>query len=181
MAQKYPYPADRFSLVGWVTRSHGIKGELKVLPLQGQDDDFKRYSRAALVAADGRMTDVLDIVRSRVHGKQVILKLDTIDTKNEADLTVGMGILCLRGEMLHKDGESDDPEMTGIEVATADGTVIGTVASVSHTGAHPLMVVLGDSDEYLIPLVDAIVVERTDRKIIIDPPAGLLEINRKGY
>ncbi len=180
MAQKYPYPADRFSLVGRVTRSHGIKGELKVLPLQGPDDDFKRYSRVALVAADGRMTEVLDIVRSRVHGRQVILKLDTIDTKNEADLTAEMGVLCLRGEMLPNTGESDDPEMIGVEVATADGTVIGTVGSVSHTGAHPLMVVQGDCDEYLIPLVEEIVVERTDRKIIIDPPDGLLEINRKG-
>lgn len=180
MTQKYPYPAERFSLVGRVTRSHGIKGELKVLPLQGPNDDFKQYSRVALVAADGRMTEVLDIVRSRVHGRQVILKLDTIDTKNEADLTVEMGVLCLRGEMRPDAGETDDPELLGTEVATTDGTVIGSVNSVSHTGAHPLMVVQGDSDEYLIPLVDDIVVERTDRKIIIDPPVGLLEINRKG-
>ena len=180
MAQKDLYPADRFSLVGRVTRSHGIKGELKVSPLQGPDDDFKQYSRVALVAADGRMTEVLDIVRSRVHGRQVILKLDTIDTKNEADLTVDMGVLCLRGEMLPDAGESDDPALIGVEVATLDGSVIGTVGSVSHTTAHPLLVVLGDRDEYLIPLVDEIVIERTDRKIIIDPPAGLLEINRKG-
>jgi len=90
MAQQYPYPTEKYVLVGRVTRSHGLKGEIKVLPIQGSIVGLNNYSRVALVANDGRMTDLLDIVRWRPQGKQIILKLDTIDSKSEADLTVAM-------------------------------------------------------------------------------------------
>ena len=96
MASQYPYPAEKFNLIGRVTRSHGLKGEIKVLPLQGNTKEFYNYGRVALVATDGRMTDLLDIVRWRTQGTQVILKLATIDNKSEADLTAGMGVLCSR-------------------------------------------------------------------------------------
>jgi hypothetical protein len=34
-------------------------------------------------------------------------------------------------------------------------------------------------DEYLIPILDSIVVHHDAEKIVVDPPAGLLEINSK--
>lgn len=178
MASQYPYPAEKFNLVGRVTRSHGLKGEIKVLPFQGPSDQFNNYSRVALVAADGRMTDLLPILRWRPQGKQVILKLDTIDSKNEADLTVSMGVLCSRDERLESDSEHDANELIGLEVVTATGLIVGTVDEISHTGAHPLMIVVSQKEEILIPLVDEMIVGRQDNRIVIDPPPGLLDINR---
>lgn len=178
MAQQYPYPSEKFTLVGRVTRSHGLKGEIKVLPLPGPIDRFKKYSRVALVAADGRMTDLLDIVRWRPQGKQIILKLDTIDSKSEADLTVTMGVLC----DLHDSPEAADEkygrELIGLEVVTVQDVIVGIVDDVSHTAAHPLLIVTSGQEEILIPLVDELIVERQESRIIIDPPSGLLEINR---
>lgn len=178
MAPQYPYPTDRFDLVGRVTRSHGIRGEIKVFPLQGSVDEFSNHSRVALVAADGRMTDVLEIKRLKVQGKQVILKLDTIDTKDEADLTVSMGVLGLRGE---RDNIEDDAPLHGLigcRITGTDHQLIGIIERIDHTGAHPLLVVNRDRDQFLIPLVDSIIVDRTDDTIVIDPPPGLLEINQ---
>ena len=133
MDPQYPYPTDRFDLVGRVTRSHGIRGEIKVLPLRGSVDDFSNYSRVALVAADGRMTDVLDITRSKVQGKQIILKLDTIDTKDEADLTVAMGVLGLRDERGHSDSDSPEQDLIGVGVTTADDEFIGIIERIDHS------------------------------------------------
>lgn len=178
MAPKYPYPADRFDLVGRVTRSHGIRGEIKVAVLQGSVDDFNNYSRVALVAADGRMTDVLDIERSKVQGKQIILKLDTIDTKDEADLTVSMGVLCLPSERCSSDSFPGD-DLLGTRVTTIDNEFIGVTRRIDQTGAHPLLVVEKGGDEILIPLVEAIIVDRSGDRVVIDPPPGLLEINRE--
>jgi len=178
MAPQYPYPADRFDLVGRVTRSHGIRGEIKVAVLQGSVDDFNNYSRVALVAADGRMTDVLDVKRSTVQGKQIILKLDTIDTKDEADLTVSMGVLSLPCERRSSDRLPGD-DLIGTRVTTTDNTFIGVTRRIDHTGAHPLLVVEKDRDEFLIPLVDSIIVDRSGDTVVIDPPPGLLEINRE--
>ncbi|MEJ2058357.1 MAG: ribosome maturation factor RimM [Desulfofustis sp.] len=179
MARQYPFPTERYELVGRVIRSHGINGEIKVLPVQGSVEDFENYSRVALVAADGRMTDVLDIKRSKVQGKQFILKLDTIDTKDEADLTVSMGVLGLRDEHRCSGSHSSGEDLVGTSVTTTDNELVGTVERIDHTGAHPLLIVRKDRQEYLIPLVDAIIVSHTDGKMIIDPPPGLLEINER--
>lgn len=178
MAPQYPYPSEEYNLIGRVTRSHGLKGEIKVLPLQGDADEFKNYGRVALVAADGRMTDLLDIVRYRAQGTQVILKLDTIDNKSEADLTAGMGVLCSCQDTSSAAKIRPGSELIGFEVQTIDSKVVGKVEEISHTGAHPIMIVRDNGEEFLIPLVDHIVVEQHDFRIIIDPPPGLLDINR---
>ncbi len=178
MATQYPYPAEKFDLIGKVRRSHGLKGEIKVLPLQRDAKEFNNYGRVALVAADGRMTDLLDIVRCRIQGTQVILKLATIDNKSEADLTAGMGVLCSRQDTAVEDEISSDMSLIGLEVKTVDSIVVGIIEAISPTGAHPIMIVRDNGDEFLIPLVDDIVVDRKDSAIIIDPPPGLLDINR---
>jgi 16S rRNA processing protein RimM len=178
MAPQYPYPAEEFSLIGRVTRSHGLKGEIKVLPLKGDVKDFEYYGRVALVATDGRMTDLLDIVRWRIQGTQVILKLATIDNKSEADLTAGMGVLCSRQQFPAPPEQGSGFGLIGFEVLTVDHKVVGRVEAVSHTGAHPVMIVRSQSEEILVPLVDEIVVEWCGSRVIIDPPPGLLDINR---
>lgn len=178
MAPQYLYPAEKFNLIGRVARSHGLKGELKVILLQGDMEDFKNFGRVALVATDGRMTDLLDIVRWRIQGSKVILKLATIDNKSEADLTAGMGVLCSRQDAPVAAEKSPDAELIGREVQTVDGTVVGVIEAISHTGAHPLLVVRDNDEEFLIPLVDDIIIDRRGFTIVIDPPQGLLDINR---
>jgi ribosomal 30S subunit maturation factor RimM len=63
-------------------------------------------------------------------------------------------------------------------VVTEDGRPVGTVEMVSHTGAHPLMIVMNEEEEILIPLVEEMIVDRQESKLVIDPPPGLLDINR---
>ena len=178
MATQYPYPAEKFNLIGRVTRAHGLQGELKVLPLHNASKDFENYGRVALVATDGRMTDLLEIVRWRVQGNQVILKLATIDNKNEADLTSGMGVLCSRQDFPVSKETGSGVELIGLEVLTLDDEIVGKVEGVSHTGAHTLMIVRGKGEEILVPLVDEIVVDCQESRVIIDPPPGLLDINK---
>ena len=178
MAQQYPYPAEKFVFVGRVTRSHGLRGEIKVLPISGSLERFNNYSRVALVATDGRMTDLLDIVRWRPQGKQIILKLDTIDSKSEADLTVAMGVLCARQDSPDAMEEDSSSSLVGLEVVTVADLIVGIVENVSHTGAHPLLIVKNGQEEILIPLVGEMIVDRQESRIVIDPPPGLLEINK---
>ncbi len=181
MARKYPYPAGRFTAVGTVTRSHGLRGEFKVSALRGSAEIFETYSRAALAAADGRMTELLRIERCRVQGSRVILKLDTIDSKNEADLIVSMEVLVPSEDLAESDGPAEQPyRLIGASVLTAAGRCVGTLVDVSFTGGPPLLVIADGTDEYLVPLVDEIVRSIDDGRIVIDPPEGLLEINREG-
>ena len=60
---------------------------------------------------------------------------------------------------------------------TIDGEEIGEVRELMRTGGTELLVVAGETKEYLIPFATAICVEvDIENKLIkIDPPEGLLE------
>ncbi len=178
MSEQYLFPADQYVLVGRVTKAHGLRGELKIILFPDQAEYFYDYSRVALVATDGRMTAMLDLMQIRKQGNKIILKLATIDTKNEADLTVGMGILLLKEDTLDQAGQKRHcRRFEGCTVKSIDrGEIIGTVTGLFHNGAHDILVVRSGSDEHLIPLIDEIVVACNDREILIDPPPGLLEL-----
>jgi ribosomal 30S subunit maturation factor RimM len=49
------------------------------------------------------------------------------------------------------------------------------------TGAHDLLIVSGGGGEYMIPVRDEFLVEYSvgEKRIVVDPPEGLLEINKR--
>ena len=180
MSEQYSFPADTYILIGKVIRAHGLKGDLKIISFSYLPEDFINDSRFALIADDGRMTKPLRSERIRSQGKQIILKLDTIDTRDEAELTIGMGVLLNREDLADPDAERMYPhQLKGLAVRVlSSAEVIGVVESSFSNGAHDIIVVRQGSNEFLIPLVDEIVVSYDDAEIIIDPPPGLLEINQ---
>ncbi len=182
MPTPYPFPATQFRLVGKVTKAHGLKGELKVVSLAGDPEQFRTFSRVALVAIDGRMTSPLPVVTVRRQQDVVILKLATIDTRSEAALTVGMGVLLpAEAEPPVVPGEESAAYLVGRQVFSIDPTgpmrCIGTIRDWFSNGAQEVLVVENDGQEILIPLVSSVIVSIDDQRVIIDPPPGLLTIN----
>ena len=178
MAQ-FPYQEDHYVLIGTISRAHGLNGEVKISPRLGQQEHFYDIERLTLIGNDGRMTAALKLLKVRPQGKQLIVKIDTIDTKEEADLTAGMGILLLREDIIERhDRPSFIQQFEGLIVKTKDpDQVIGIVETVVNYGAQDIMIVRDGPKEYLIPVVEDIVVSHDEKQIIIDPPPGLLEIN----
>ena len=70
-------------------------------------------------------------------------------------------------------------DLVGCTVELAGGEVVGTVGSILHTGAGELLSVVREGrTDALVPFVDEICIEvDTDaRRIVIDPPEGLLDL-----
>ena len=61
---------------------------------------------------------------------------------------------------------------------TAEGRVVGRVREVYETEPAHLLEVLGDGKVHLIPFTERVVkeVDVARRRVVIEPPAGLLEI-----
>ncbi len=123
------------------------------------------------------MTALLNITGCRVQKNQIILKLDTIDTKNEADLTAEMGVLVDIEEGGTGEQAADHP-LLGLSVWTVDDILIGKVEAVGGSEAQKLLIVSDGDQEYLIPLVKEILISADETRLVIDPPPGLLELNR---
>lgn len=177
MPTVYDFPTDAFRLVGKVNRAHGLKGELKVTPQSCTPEQFRQFSRLALVATDGRMTALLDVAGVRCHQRLVILKLATIDNRNEADLTAGMGVL-LPADQLPDAGELLTPfDLIGLNVRQVDETeIIGTIVDSFDNGAQQVLVIRNGGKEFLVPLVDDIIVGIETDGMVIDAPPGLLDL-----
>ncbi|MEE4165720.1 MAG: ribosome maturation factor RimM [Desulfocapsaceae bacterium] len=178
MSEQFSSPAGNVIRAGKVIRAHGLKGDLKIVPFSHLQEHFSTHSRFALAADDGRMTKLLRSERTRVQGKLIILKLETIDTRDEAELTIGMDVLLCGDDLDTHDARMNPQRLQGLAVRVETTEhIIGTVVSCFNNGAHDIAVVRDGSREYLIPLVDDIVVSFDDRELVINPPPGLLEIN----
>ncbi len=64
-------------------------------------------------------------------------------------------------------------------MVTKSGEDVGTVTDVLLISENNLLAVTGDKEDILIPFVRSICIEVNlkQKKIIIDPPEGLLDLN----
>jgi len=167
--------------VAKVSKPHGIKGEVKVYPFSEDPESFKFYS--SLVFVDPAEKDVREVrlLHSRSQGKLAVLTLSGVVSRNDAEDLVDCQVWASQDDLPElADDEYYWTDFVGMEVYTAKNIHLGHVASLMSTGAHDILVVSGRGAEYMIPVRDEFIVEinETNGKIIVDPPEGLLEINR---
>lgn len=164
-------------VVGRIGRPHGIRGEVTVETRTDEPDE--RFAAGAVLSVDGPVHELV-VERTHWHSGRLLITFEGVADRNDAE--------ALRGLLLHveRDVEErpEDPEefydsmLTGCRVELADGTAVGEVVDVLHLPAQDVLVVATpDEREVLVPFVTAIVpeVDVPGRRIIIEPPAGLLD------
>lgn len=180
MTDDFHYPADSYILIGKVIVPHGLKGEIKIFSFAGQPENIQHYKNLVLVSPSGILSQPYSVNKCRVKGKSAIVHLASINDRNSAEAITGMGVLILK-EDLPQPGEDEFylRQLEGLTVVTVDGLCLGTVTSIMSNGAQDLLVVQDKDEEYLIPILDSIIIQRDAEKIVIAPPPGLLEINSR--
>ncbi|NOQ46860.1 MAG: 16S rRNA processing protein RimM [Desulfobulbaceae bacterium] len=166
-----------FVLLGKVTKPHGLRGEVKVYPYSDMSESFTGYGRFYLsVDIRGDKTPHTS-EKSRVQGKQVILKFKGCSTRNEAEGLVHQHIWIKRQDL---PGLDDDEfylhDLIGKQVED-QGRIIGEITNLLTGGAHDILAVRGEEKEYLIPLVSDFLVRIEQDTVVLDLPPGLLDIN----
>ncbi len=178
MTKRFSFPADKYVLIGKVTKAHGIKGEVKMLSFSDQPENIRQYRQLTLVSPAGELSPPCSVVRARTGGKEAIIALEGITDRNHAEKLAGYGVLVLKESLPELDGDEFYlHELEGLRVVTEDGRIIGTVHSFFDNSAQDILVVLNKGEEFLIPLIPGMIVKRDATEIIIAPPPGLLDIN----
>lgn len=165
-------------LVGLVHRPHGLAGEVSVEPRTEFPGRFVSGSRVEWSLA-GR-TRSLTIRSSRPHGERLLLAFDGVSTVEEARMLAG-GELAVPEEeaAAAPEGFLWSHRIEGWRCEDVRGRLAGTVRHLERTPAGPLLALETVSGrEALVPFVSPIVVavDETGRRIIIDPPDGLLDL-----
>jgi 16S rRNA processing protein RimM len=123
------------------------------------------------------------IRRVRFHQGRPIVALEGIDTMNDAEQLAGAE-LRIPAHTLEPlpEGTYYHFDLIGCEVRDTADRAIGCVTAVEGTMEMSRLVVAGERGEVLIPLVAHICrsIDVSSRKIVIDPPDGLIELNERG-
>ena len=165
-------------VVGTVGRPWGTKGQFLVDP-HGSDPAFLLARGRLRLRRRGRLDAEYPILASHRAGGRLVVGVEGCASPEDAALLRGAEVLIPAGEFEPAPEGSFYPhELTGLAVLLPDGGAVGVVERVLATAGPDLLRVRSAEREILIPFVESICV-RVDlaaRTIVIDPPAGLLEL-----
>lgn len=171
-------------VVGHITKPHGTRGELFVWPLTDRPDIVFAAGRTLLLGdADGALSEggaTVTVAGARPFKRGVLMALEGVAGRAEADAFAQRYLLLPRSDVPPlEDDEVFYHELLDLEVVDTGGVVVGRVREVFETEPHHLLEVVADSGKvHLIPFAARIVreLDRTARRLVIDPPAGLLDL-----
>ena len=170
------------AVVGQIARAHGIKGQVIVNPDTDFPEERFRPGGKLFVNRHGRV-EPLQITTVRFHRERPVIGLEGVDDMNAAIALAGSELRVPR-EWLQPlpAGAFYRHDLVGCALETALGEPIGVVKEVEGSVTGARLVVATPRGDVLVPLVEAICTEidPARRRIVIDPPEGLLEINEGG-
>lgn len=172
---------DDLLLVGRVARAHGNRGQVIVNPETDFAEDRFRVGRTLLVGPPQARAE-RRIAAVRFHQGRPILALDGVATMDDAEALSGAELWIPAAALPPlPPGTYYRHDLVGCEVRDPKGEAIGHVASVEGTLERSHLIVQGGRGEVMIPLAAGICVsvDIAARTIVVDPPDGLLDVNRR--
>ena len=170
---------DEMVLVGRIARAHGNRGQVIVDPVTDfPEERFKAGSTVHI--RRGGVVEPVTIESVRFHRGRPIIGLAGIDTMDAAEALAGVELRIDDAALQPlPPGSYYHHDLIGCSVETRRGETIGRVTSVDGDAAGSRLVVETRNGEVLIPMADGIwqSVDLPARKIIVEPPDGLLDLN----
>lgn len=167
-------------LLGKITKTFGYRGEVIIFL---DTDEPKKYSSLVSVLVDiqGELTPFLVSKISLKTQNSAIVLFDTINNIDEASSIVNCNLFLPLSLLPPLSGNKFYfHEVIGFSVFDKNFGYIGNVDYFYDNPGQPIMSVVENKIETLIPLIDKFIVyvDRENRIINIDAPDGLIELYR---
>lgn len=138
---------QEFVRVARVAGVHGIRGELRALPLDGDPDFLSGFQTFYL---DGRP---VACAGCRSHKGMALVKLEGVDDRTAAEALRGKELSVRRADAHLPEGEYFDDELIGLDVYDGEtGECVGELTKVERYPASKVYTVRGVR-EFLVPAV----------------------------
>ena len=155
-------------------RARGIRGEITAIALS-KPERYESLREVFLFPEGSR----LEVESAWFHDSRLILKFRGVDTMSDAERLSGCEVrVPIAARLRLEPGEYFESDLIGCEVVERDtGASLGRVTALQDAGSSGVLEVEGG---LLIPFARAICVaiEPEARRIVVDLPAGLKELNR---
>lgn len=166
-------------VVGRIGRAHGVLGEATIEIRTDLPDE--RFAVGACFQTDPAFNGPLTIESTRGHNGILLLKFRELKDRSAVERvrdTLLLADVDMSAEAEYED-EYHVQQLIGCEVLLESGVRIGELADVLNLPGQDVLAVKGDRGEILIPFIAEFVpeVDLEKRRIILHPPAGLLELH----
>ena len=165
MSPSVPDASNERIVIGRVGAAHGIRGELRVIPLTDFPERFAAL-REVMVG-----DELLHIESVKPQGKNFLMRFREYTVREDAQKLTGRLLTVARAEAAPLDeGEYYVFDIVGLTVYDEENNELGTVENVLRTGSNDVYAVRSeDGREILIPALRKVV--RT-----IDVPNGRMTV-----
>ena len=166
-------------LVGRITRPHGLRGQVAVHPETDFVDERFREGAQLWMQDDGE-TRPVTIASFRLQNGRPIVAFDGMTRIEDVEPLAGRELRIPEGSLQPLEpGRYYEHQLVGCVVETSDGTGVGPVIRIEGGAGASRLVIEGQRGEIQVPMVEGICAEIdiAARRIRIDPPEGLLELN----
>lgn len=162
--------------IGQIVSTHGIKGEVRVNPWCDTPEFMKKFKTLYF---DANGNKAVKITACRPHGNVVIIKLDGVDTVEEAQKLRNKTLYMNRADAKLGKGDWFIQDLIGCTVYDADDNekTYGKLTDVAETGANDIWFIENNGKEYIIPAIKDVVinVDVENESVFIRPLKGIFD------
>lgn len=163
-----------FLVVGKLRKPHGLRGEVLMEVLT----DFPERLVPGKTVYLGDEYTPLTIENIRNHGKQMLVKFEILDYREDVEE--------MRNQFIHvqtkdspplPDGEYYHHQLIGLNVIDENGNLVGYIHSILETGANDVYIIRpSQGPDILLPAIRSVILEiDLNRKMIhVQIPPGLI-------
>ncbi len=160
--------------VGKIVNTHGLKGEVKVVPWTDSPETFEDIDCVYIKKKTGDIC--LNIENMKYQKNNIILKFKEISKIEDAEPLKNKTLFAERdalGEL--PDGVYYIADIIGLKAVDTNGKLIGTVSDIFNTGSNDIYEIKREGMKNLLlpDIDDVITVELENERVVVRIPKGL--------
>jgi 16S rRNA processing protein RimM len=169
--------SEELIAIAKIVKTRGLRGEVVADILTDFPERFELLDKVSIVKTNGETLET-ELEKFWFQKDRVILKFKGFDKIETAEALRNSEVCIPESETVKLEAdEFYDWELQECEVETVEGEKLGRVKELMRTGGTEILVVQGETKDYLIPFAETICVEvDVENKLIkVDAPEGLLD------
>lgn len=156
--------SEKWYTVGKLVNTHGIRGDVKVLPQTDfADERFAPGSELLLVNESGKESLQVTVTAARLQKNMYFIRFAGLDNINEVEKYKGWSLKVSEANQGELDeGEYYYHQIIGCTVVLEDGEQLGTISEILSPGANDVWVVdrpKNQGKQILLPVIDEVVLD----------------------
>lgn len=158
--------------IGYISRAHGLKGEIVLKTFDPSSTVLEEVERLVLITRAGKEREVVIQTVGESPGSDLLLMLKGVQGRERAAELVGATAHVYREDLEQPaDGEFFHGDLVGLEAFTPDGKRLGVVEEVWSTGPVPNLCIRDGKEELLVPFAEEFVpkVDLAAKRVTIIP------------